>query len=427
MIEETKKDNAHKQEDKNICLNCKSYLEVLEEKMGLSQTEIDLLKKPKRVFMFNVPLKTDRGETKFLNGYRVQYNDALGPGKGGIRFHPEVNLEEVKMLAFLMALKCALLGLPFGGAKGGIEVDPSVLSQNELENLSRSFVREIHDFIGPDKDIPAPDVNTNSQVMAWMVDEYSKIKGKFTPGVITGKPIELGGSASREVATALGGCYVLRELAKIDDLNPANIKVAIQGFGNVGSNMARILSSWGYKVIGVSNCHGGFYNSNGLDIENIFNKQEGDNFKQLTCQNCQNISYEELLALDYDILIPAAISHQITSSNADKIKAKIIIEMANAPITTEAEQILWGRGVKVIPDILANAGGVVVSYFEWLQNSSNDYWVESKVFRKLEKKMSNAFKEVWELGKEKSCDLRSASHILAIQRILKAEKLRGHL
>ena len=266
MVEE-KKTNNTKKEDKNICLNCKSYLDILQEKMGLSNSEMDLLKKPKRVFMFNVPLKTDRGETKFLNGYRVQYNDALGPGKGGIRFHPEVNLEEVKMLAFLMALKCALVGLPFGGAKGGVEVDPSVLSQRELENLSRSFIRETHEFIGPDRDIPAPDVNTNSQVMAWMVDEYSKIKGKFTPGVITGKPIELGGSEGREVATALGGCYVLRELAKLEGLNPANTKIAIQGFGNVGSNMARILNSWGYKIIGVSNCHGGFYNPDGLDIE----------------------------------------------------------------------------------------------------------------------------------------------------------------
>lgn len=425
-MEEAKQNNT-KKEDKNICLNCKSYLDILQDKMGLTQAEIDLLKKPKRVFIFTVPLKTDGGEVKFLNGYRVQYNDALGPGKGGIRFHAEVNLEEVKMLAFLMALKCSLLGLPFGGAKGGVEVDPSVLSNTELENLSRSFIRSSHNFIGPDWDIPAPDVNTNAQVMAWMVDEYSKIKGKFTPSVITGKPLELGGSAGREVATALGGCFVLRQLAKIKGLSPEHTKVAIQGFGNVGGNMAHILHAWGYKIVAVSNCHGGFFNPQGLDIDKMFKEQKGDNFKCLTCPDCQSITNEELLALDCDVLIPAAISHQITKDNVKNVKAKTIIEMANAPITSEAEHILFANGITIVPDILANAGGVVVSYFEWLQNSSNDYWTEGKVFRKLEEKMTLAFNKVWQTSNKKQCDLRLASHILAIERILRAEKLRGNL
>jgi len=418
--------NNPPQEDKNICLNCRSYLDTLKETMHLSNSEINLLKKPQRVFSFIVPVKMDSGETNFFNGYRVQYNDALGPGKGGIRFHQEVNLEEVKMLAFLMALKCSLVGLPFGGAKGGVEVDPSVLSQNELERLSRGFIRAIHNFIGPDIDIPAPDVNTNEQIMAWMVDEYSKIKGKFTPSVITGKPIELGGSAGRQVATALGGAFILKQLIQKTGLEMAGLKVIIQGFGNVGMNIAKILNDWGCKIIGVSNVNGAIIDQDGIAINEIIKNYQGPT-EPLQYRNAKIIHNNELLTTVCDILIPAATSHQITLQNANNIKAKIILEMANAPIALEAEETLLKNGTTIVPDILANAGGVVVSYFEWLQNSSNDYWTEEKVFRKLEEKMDNAFDVVWQLSQQENCDLRTASHIIAIQRILKAEKLRGNL
>ena len=414
-------------EDKNICLNCRSWLDKLKDKIPLSEGELTLLKKPKRVLTFNIPVKMDSGEICYFDGYRVQYNDALGPSKGGIRFHHEVHLEEVKMLAFLMALKCSLLGLPFGGAKGGVCVEPSKISKGELERLSRGFIKATHNFIGPDIDIPAPDVNTDEQIMAWMVDEYSQIKGKFTPAVITGKPVELGGSLGRNVATALGGAFLLKRTAELENLKPEQTKVAIQGFGNVGGNMAKILHSWGYKIIAVSNAQGGVFDEHGLDVAKITEKYNDTCSLLPIIEGSRAISNQELLELNCDILIPAAISHQITKENANNIKAKIILEMANAPVTLEAEEILFEKNIKVIPDILANAGGVVVSYFEWLQNSSNDYWTEKKVFRKLEEKMNEAFDRVWRLSNEKNYDLRTASQILAIQRIVQAEKLRGNL
>jgi len=414
-------------EDKNICLNCGSWLDKLKDKIPLSEGELTLLKKPKRVLTFNIPVKMDSGEVCYFDGYRVQYNDALGPSKGGIRFHHEVHLEEVKMLAFLMALKCSLLGLPFGGAKGGVCVEPSKISKGELERLSRGFIKATHNFIGPDIDIPAPDVNTDEQIMAWMVDEYSQIKGRFIPAVITGKPVELGGSLGRSVATALGGAFLLKRTVELENLKPEQTKVAIQGFGNVGGNMAKILHSWGYKIVAVSNAQGGIFNEQGLDIVKLMNEQKNNCLSLPIRDGSCSISNQELLKLNSDILIPAAISHQITKENANNIKAKIILEMANAPVTMEAEEILFKKNIKVIPDILANAGGVVVSYFEWLQNSSNDYWTEKKVFRKLEEKMNEAVNKVWQLSDEKNYDLRTASQILAIQRIIQAEKLRGNL
>lgn len=368
----------------------------------------------------------DNGDVKFFNGYRVQYNDALGPAKGGIRFHPDVDLEEVKMLSFLMALKCSLVGLPFGGSKGGIKVDPHTLSQTELERLSRAYIREVHNYIGPDIDIPAPDMNTNEQVMAWMVDEYSKLKGKFVPGVITGKPIELGGSQGRKIATAIGGAYVLRKFLNANKIKLDGLKVAVQGFGNVGGNIAKILHDWGCKIIAVSCSHGGIYNENGLDIPKIFDTAEPD--KALPeCNGAKKISNKELLELECDVLIPAATSHQITKENANDIKTKVILEMANAPIATEADTMLMERGVVIIPDILANSGGVIVSYFEWVQNSRNEYWTEQEVLQKLQKKIESAFDAIAATCKQEVCDLRTAAHTSAINRILKAERLRGNL
>jgi len=413
-------------ENKNICYNCKTHLEKIAKEIKLSEPEFNLLKRPKRVFTFNIPLKMDSGKTHFFNGYRVQYNDALGPTKGGIRFHPNVDLEEVNTLAFLMALKCAVAGLPFGGAKGGIELDPKILSKPELERLSRGYIREIHNFIGPQIDIPAPDVNTDEQTMAWMTKEYSKIKGKFIPGVITGKPIELGGSEGRTIATGLGGAFILRRLVKMKKWEPQETRIVIQGFGNVGANIAKILYDWGYKIIAVSDVRGGIYDEGGLNIKEILSKQAEPRFLP-EMESIKKITNKELLELDCDVLIPAAVSHQITKENANEIRAKIILEMANAPTTPEADEILFKRGIKVIPDLVANAGGVVVSYFEWVQNSTNEHWSKEEVFEKLEKKIIKAFDSLYLTCKTEKCDLRAAAHILAIRKILKAEKLRGNL
>jgi glutamate dehydrogenase/leucine dehydrogenase len=365
----------------------------------------------------------DSGIVRVFNGYRVQYNDALGPTKGGIRYHEEVDLEEVKTLSFLMALKCSLADLPFGGGKGGVEVDPTKLSVGELERLTRGYVREIHQFIGPKIDVPAPDVNTNGQIMAWFVDEYSKIKGEFTPGVVTGKPIELGGSLGREEATALGGAFVLENFLKSTKKYKKGLKVAIQGFGNVGGNMAKILDNWGYKVVAISDVNGAFYDEKGLAINKVCDAQKGtckpDHFKG------KKITNQELLYLPVDILIPAALSKQITSQNADKVKAKIIVEMANAPITEEADAILEKKGITVIPDILANSGGVIVSYFEWVQNSSNEYWTKERVNESLEEKIGLAFKKAFDFKTKNDMSFREACYGIAIDRILKAERLRG--
>lgn len=412
--------------DKNVCQRCHTHLEKLTNTLGLSEREFNLLKRPKRVFSFNIPLKKDSGEVIFLNAYRVQYNDALGPTKGGIRFHPEVDLEEVSTLAFLMSLKCALCGLPFGGAKGGVEVNPCLLSIAEIERLSRGYIREIHSFIGPDIDIPAPDVNTNEQIMSWMVDEYSKIKGKFVPAVITGKPLELGGSRGRNKATALGGAFILQEFIRLNNYNYNELRVAIQGFGNVGANIAEILFRWGYKIVALSDSRGGFYDQNGLSVPEILSNHEKKGFLP-NIEGAQAISNQELIESDCDVLIPAAVCCQVNTKNAPLLKARLILEMANDPILPEADDILLKNGIEVIPDILANSGGVIVSYFEWLQNSSNDYWTEEKVFQRLEEKIIAAFNDVFSKSKQNGISLRASAQIIALERILAAEKLRGNL
>ena len=414
------------QEDKNVCIDCETRIDALLNNMNFSESELDLLKRPKRVVTFTVPVKMDSGEVKTFNGYRVQYNDALGPAKGGLRFHPEVNLEEVKNLAFLMALKCSLVGIPFGGGKGGIEIDPRKLSDAERERLSRSLMRELHPFIGERVDIPAPDVNTNEQIMAWMVDEYAKIKGQFIPGVLTGKPLNLGGSAGRTEATALGGAYVLRKYFQHIGKSLKGSTVAIQGFGNVGSYIAKFLHEWGAKVVAVSDAENALYNKDGLDVQWLLeNTERGVLPKDVKAKTVKNT---ELLELDVDVLIPAAISHQITSQNADKIKADVILEMANDLITPDADHILLEKGIVVIPDILANAGGVIVSYFEWIQNTSNEYWFIKKVNKQLEMRIVAALEKMLdECDGQKNCDLRKAGYTLALKRIVEAEKIRGRL
>lgn len=412
----------------NVCVNCQNMLGKVTSKLNLklTESEIDVLTIPKRSFTFSFPIIMDDSSTKIFTGYRIQFNNARGPTKGGIRFHHEVDLEEVKTLAFLMTLKCAVVNIPFGGAKGGIVVDTKKLSKGELERLSRAYIREAYMFIGPEIDIPAPDVNTTPQIMAWMLDEYEKIIGKHAPGVITGKPIELGGSLVRGISTALGGVFVLKEIVKEMDMKPENTKVVIQGFGNAGMNIADILYGEKYKIIAVSDSQTGIYNEKGLEIKRVIeHKKSKKSLKGFS--GGKEITNKEILELKCDVLIPAALGNQITKENVGNIKSKMILEISNGPITPEADKTLEEKGIIVIPDILANAGGVVVSYFEWVQNSMNYYWTENEVTEKLESCMVTATKDVEKTRKNLKCSMRDASYTIAINRVLEAEKLRGVL
>ena len=413
--------------DPNVCEHCRLRLEALPETIALSAGEFAALNRPQRTLSFAIPVRMDDGSIRVFNAYRVQYNNALGPTKGGIRYHQDVDLEDVRTLAFLMALKTSLAGLPFGGAKGGIQVDPRDLSKGELERLTRGFVRAAHMFIGPRIDIPAPDVNTNAQTMAWIVDEYAAVTGNFEPGVVTGKPLDLGGSRGREEATSLGGAYVLDAYVRDSALEPTDLTVAIQGFGNVGGNIARILSQWGYRVVAVSDVSGGRYNPKGLDIEQLCRNTADGQALQDVSGDASHIENDELLALDVDILIPSALADQITEENADQVRARIILEMANAPVTKSADALLEKKNVTILPDILANAGGVIVSYFEWVQNASNEYWDVDTVNDKLKTKIIDAYTRVRDRAEREQCTLRTASYEEAVERILRAEKLRGHL
>ncbi|MBI2649977.1 Glu/Leu/Phe/Val dehydrogenase [Candidatus Woesearchaeota archaeon] len=413
-------------EKDNVCIDCYNQIDKVSKVLKLGQAELDILTIPKRILTFSFPVKLDSGEIRYFTGYRVQFNDSRGPTKGGIRFHPEVNLEEIKTLAFLMTLKCAVVNLPYGGAKGGIMVGPKRFSEQELERISRGYIREINGFIGPDIDIPAPDVNTDSKIMAWMLDEYEKLKGRHAPATITGKPIALGGSKARDFSTSMGGAYVLHEFADSFDMKPKKTSVALQGFGNVGMNIARILHEWGYKIVAVSDSKSGIFNKDGLNIKDVINhKQKSGQLSKF--KNSKNISNEDLLELKADVLIPAALEDQITKKNASNIKAKLILEMANRPITPEADDILLDKNIFVMPDILANAGGVVVSYFEWVQNSMNFYWSEKEVLDKLKTYMTNAVKELSKVCTDFKCDMRKSLYINAINKVLEAERLRGNL
>ena len=382
---------------------------------NISEDIKKILENPKETLTANLAVKMDDNKIKIFPAMRVHYNNALGPTKGGIRYHPDVNEDEVKSLAFWMTFKCAVSGLPYGGAKGGIVVDPKSLSQNELERLSREYIRAFVDFIGPDKDIPAPDVNTNSTIMAWMMDEYNKITGKQNPAVITGKPVNLGGSLGRDIATALGGFYVFEEAIKKLGFDK-NTKIAIQGFGNAGMNMAKLLHENGYKVAAVSDSKSGIFNSEGLDILKIAGKKEIAG--GLVCsEDDEIITNSELLELDVDVLIPAALENQITKNNAQNIKAKLIIEIANGPTTNEADEILKSKNIIIVPDIVANSGGVIVSYFEWVQNKSNNYWAKEEVFSQLKKKILESFNKVYETSQKHNIDLRTAAYVSALERI----------
>lgn len=424
---------------KNPFTNATKQLENAAELLNLNKNVLEILKNPKRVLEVSIPVEMDSGEIKVFKGYRSQYNDALGPFKGGIRFHPEVNLSEVKALSAWMTWKCAVVGLPLGGGKGGVIVDPKKMSDKEIEKLSRGYARAMKDFIGPEKDIPAPDVYTNPQIMAWMMDEFSKTKGYNVPGVVTGKPLEIGGARGRSFSTAQGGIYVLEKSVKKLKLNSQKTTAAIQGFGNAGSFMAKILSALGYNVVAVSDSKGGIemsqksvkskvksQKSGCLNIKDVvkFKKETGS---VVGFPGAKTITNEQLLKLDVDVLVPAALENVITKENAGQIKAKLIIELANGPVTPEADIELEKKGVIVIPDILANAGGVIVSYFEWVQNLQNYYWSERENISKLKAMIEKSFDEVWGKKECLNINMRLAAYVLAVERVAKAEKLRRGL
>lgn len=382
---------------------------------------------------FEIPVKMDNGEIKKFKGFRSQHNNARGPYKGGIRYHQNVTSDEVKALSIWMSIKCAVAGIPYGGAKGGIIVNPKDLSKKELEELSRGWIRQTYKFIGEHVDVPAPDVNTNGQIMAWMLDEYEKLVGYKSPGTFTGKPIELGGSLGRTEATGRGGVMVLKALAKKLNLKPEHTSVAIQGFGNVGYYFARFAEREGFKVVAVSDSKGGISVQTGLNVEKTLScKLEKGKVSDCYCVGsvCDlnkkaMLSNDEILELPVDILVPAALENVITAENAGKIKAKVIIEMANGPITPEADRILEKRGILSVPDVLANSGGVTVSYFEWVQNLSNYYWTEEDVNHRLEVIMTRAFNDMWARHVELKVDLRMSAYANAILKIAKAMELRG--
>ena len=383
------------------------------------------LETPKRALVVSVPVRMYDGDIHVFEGYRVHHNMTLGPAKGGIRYHQDVSLSEVAGLSLLMSIKCGLMALPLGGAKGGIRVDPTDMSRGELQRLTRRYTSEIYSFIGPDKDIPAPDVGTNAQTMAWLMDTYSQQTGHAVPGVVTGKPIEIGGSLGRMEATGRGVVYCLIEAARVTgmDLNE-NMRIAIQGYGNVGSAAAKKIEKIGCKVVAVSDVSGGIYNKNGLDLDDV-NKHIEENRLLKGYKNADHITNEELITCDCDVLIPAALEGTINEKNAGKIKAKIIAEGANGPTTTEADQILSDRGVFLIPDILANAGGVTVSYFEWVQGLQQLFWSEKEVNNKLWDIMSDAFSRVHHISETKKVDMRTAAMIAGIDRLSKAMLARG--
>jgi glutamate dehydrogenase (NAD(P)+) len=394
------------------------------ERLDIEPWIVEKIKHPRREFSVKFPLRYDDGRTELLSGYRVQHNTLRGPGKGGIRYHPAVDLDEVRALAGWMTWKCAVVRIPFGGAKGGVTCDPSKMSQREIERLTRRYIWEISPIIGPDSDIPAPDVNTNPQVMAWIVDTYSVFKGFTCTSVVTGKPVEIGGSLGRLKATSRGVIFTLREAANHMNLDLSNARIAVQGFGNVGYHAAELLEELGARIIAVSDVTGGILNPSGLETAKVLKHcRETGSVKDYP--ESDNITNAELLELPCDILVPAALEGQINRENAGRIKARIIAEGANGPTSPFADDILYDNGVLVIPDILANAGGVTVSYFEWVQNIQKLFWTEDDVNERLDQIMTRAFHEVYDISIKDKINMRTAAYMLAIGRVAEAKRLRG--
>ena len=407
--------------------NMIAVLEQAADKLGLKQDEYETLKYPERELTVSIPVRMDDGTLKVFEGYRVQHNSARGPYKGGIRYHQNANPDEVKALAAWMSFKCAVANIPYGGAKGGIKVDPRKLSKDELIRLTRRYTTRILPLIGPDQDIPAPDVNTNGEVMGWIMDTYSMFKGHSVPGVVTGKPIEIGGSIGRAEATGRGVTIIAEKCLEDEGLDPKEQTYAIQGMGNVGGTAAAILYEEGKKVIAVSDGSGAVMKKDGLNIPEIreFLSDRKNCLKDYNGEGAEHITNEELLTCDCTVLIPAALENQITEENAGDIKAKIVVEAANGPTTVEADKILEERGILVVPDILANAGGVVVSYFEWVQNIQSMAWELDEVNQMLKKVMLKAYNDVRTMSKEKDSTMRMGAYMVAINRITTAGKLRG--
>ncbi|QSO49986.1 Glu/Leu/Phe/Val family dehydrogenase [Alicyclobacillus mengziensis] len=391
--------------------------------VGLEPHLIEILKRPMRVLSVSFPVRMDDGSVQVFEGYRSQHNDAMGPGKGGIRFHPQVTMDEVKALSMWMTIKCQVVGLPYGGAKGGVVCDPRTLSAGELERVSRGFIEAIAQIIGPDKDIPAPDVYTNAKIMGWMMDAYSKLQGSFAPASITGKPLSLGGSRGRDEATARGCVLTVLEAMKKRGQSVQEITAAIQGFGNAGRTAAKLLSGVGVRVVAVSDSTGALYNPNGLDVDALANLKDHGSFRNYG--HSEHMSNQALLELPVDVLIPAALENVITAENAGRIQASIIAEAANGPITPDADTILFESGIQVIPDVLANAGGVTVSYFEWIQNLTHSYWTKEQVDAKLADILVPSYHEVNKIAQEHRTTMRMGAYMMALSRVAEAMKARG--
>jgi glutamate dehydrogenase (NAD(P)+) len=394
------------------------------ERLNLDPGLRKVLREPRREFTVHFPVKMDDGTVELFTGWRVQHNLGRGPAKGGLRYHQDVTLDEVKALAMWMTWKCAVVGIPYGGGKGGVAVDPKKLSKRELEGLTRRFATELAVLIGPEKDIPAPDVNTNAQVMAWIMDTYSMHQGYTVPGVVTGKPISLGGSEGRTEATARGAVYCIEEAARVIGMDLSTARVAVQGFGNAGSIAATLIAEHGARVIAVSDSSGGVHTEKGFDVKSVINwKAEHGTVQGFP--SAVDVTNAELLELDCDILIPAALENQITIANAARIKARILAEAANGPTTPDADEILEARGVFMVPDILCNAGGVTVSYFEWVQDLNRDHWSETVVNEKLREIMVRSFGEVLAMSQREQVNMRTAAYLLAVDRVASATALRG--
>ena len=417
----------------NIFEEAIGRLDVAADLAEVDPEVLEKLRHPQAILQVSIPVRMDDGSLRVFEGYRVRHDATRGPTKGGIRFHPDVSLDEVKALAFWMTCKCAVVGIPYGGAKGGVIVNPKELSNMELERLSRGFIQQIADFIGPDSDIPAPDVYTNARIMGWMMDEYSKIRRNHQPAVITGKPIALGGSQGREDATGRGAYYCLKELEKRREWTPGEITVAVQGFGNAAQSVARLLHADGYRVVAASDSRGGIYRPEGFDVPSLIKiKNESRELKAVYCDgalcdtvDADKVSNEELLELDVDVLIPAALENQVTEANADRIRASVVVEVANGPTTLAGDQVLDGNDKLVIPDILANAGGVTVSYFEWVQNRQGFYWTVEDVAQRLQAIMAREFNAVYDRMLDQKASMRTAAYAHALKRIGEAVESLG--
>ncbi|WP_199608642.1 Glu/Leu/Phe/Val family dehydrogenase [Flocculibacter collagenilyticus] len=408
-------------------------LEKIGKLADINEEVVSTLMYPKSTLTASLCVRMDNGSREYFTAYRCRYNDILGPTKGGVRFHPDVNQQEVEALALWMTIKCAVVDLPFGGGKGGVTVNPKKLSPMEVERLSRSFIRAMADFIGPNVDIPAPDVYTNERIMGWMMDEFEAIKRMKTPDVITGKPLSLGGSVGRGDATGRGAYLCIKELEKKNGWNPEDKTVAVQGFGNGGYNVVKLLQKDGYKIVAISDSKGAIYSDKGFDVDSIYHaKQESDKVKAVYCEHsvCEQVEHdrlsnEELICLPVDILIPAAMDGVINSDNIDDIQAKHIVEIANGPVVSDVDDKLKEKGITVVPDVLSNAGGVTVSYFEWVQNRNGISWSEEEVHERLKKRMVEAFNQVWEIAEENDFSLRESAYTLALRRIENAIEAHG--